>query len=267
MNKFIFLFLLIFLVGCTNDRVILVDLPKQSEKSWTFESPAGSSGTFYFGGFYRFASSDNDFSPSTNFGTANTAYAAHFFIVTGETTLDEVIIEVSGTSINDRGVRVENDEQNITIPLGTLADTYMETPKKWLGTVAVETIAGTAITNNYGYSKYWDNNNNDFTVIGFEATWLGGANDNDANITVIHHKPGMWNFNAGGEPVISSSIASMQADYLTESEIKNGQEGAYKRDNLNQFVHGGNGEGTIIEIITSSNKAFEIGNLMLRIES
>lgn len=236
-----------------------------SEKSFAFDSPSGSSGTFYFGGFYRFASSDNDFSPSTTFGTENSAYAAHFFVVLGAQAVDDINITVTGTSITDSGTRTASDSENITMPSGSVVNSYNETTKKWIGQVTVETTTGTAKTANYGFAKYWDNNNNDFRVLGLEATWLGGASDTAPDIKLRHHQSSGWTFNSGSTPTPPTEVASMATDYSTEDNVKNNEEGAWKRDNLNEGIEGTGSEGIIIEIVTTANKAFEQGNFLLRI--
>ncbi len=236
-----------------------------SEKTWGFDSPSGSSGTFYFGGFYKFASSDNDFSPSTTFGTADSAYAAHFFVVMGDETVDVLTINVTGTSIWDNGTRTTNDNESILIPSSTAVNSYFETEKKWLGQVTINAVSGTPKTANYGFAKYWDNNNNNFRVLGLEATWLGGANDVSPDIKLLHHMATGWTFNSGSAPSPPAAVASMASDYSTEDNVKNNEEGAWKRDNLNEAIEGSGSEGMIIEIVTTANKAFEQGNFLLRI--
>jgi len=235
-----------------------------SEKSWAFLSPAGSTGTFYAGGFYIFGSSNNDFSPSVNFGTANVSYAAHFFVVLGEVAVDEITITITGTKINDLGVRSVGTA-TLTIPDASVADTYFETPEKWIGLVAVETTAGTAKNCNYGFCKYWDNNNNNFRVVGSEATWLAGANDNAPNILIRHHKDTGWAYNAGAEPTPPTALADMQTDHNTEFKTAINVNGSWKRSNLNQKILGGDSEGTIIEVVNTANKAFAIGTFLLRV--
>lgn len=234
------------------------------EVAWSFDSPSGSLGTFYFGGYYYFSGTNNNFSPAINFGTANAAYGAHFMIVTGAATVNQVTIRVTGTSINDSATRTAGDTEDIVIPSGTPANSFYETDKKWIGIVSIQTVGGTAIQCNYGHVKYWDNNNENFTVRGIDVTWLGGANDSGANIALLHHKATGWTYNAGANPTVPTPICAMQTDYVTEYQVKNGQNGAYKRANLDVDVAGGASEGTIIRITTTANRAFEIGNFILR---
>ena len=125
-----------------------------TDKFWSHSSPAGSSGTRYAAGFYLHVGSPNDLSSAQNLGTANMSYAAHAYVVLGATAVDEISITVTGTSINDLGVRATSDTEVITIPDESVADTYFETDKKWLGLVTLAVTAGTAKTVNYGYVKY-----------------------------------------------------------------------------------------------------------------
>jgi len=248
------------MVGLTN-----YEQANASEKSWGFASPSGGASDFYIGGFYDFAASNNDFNPAATHGTANASYAAHFFVVLGETAVDEITITVTGTSINDLGTRATSDTQTITIPNTTGADTYFETSKKWIGQVSVETTAGTAKNCNYGFCKYWDNNNNNYSLRGLEVTWLGGANDATIDITLRHHKATGWTYNAGSTPTPPTEIASMNASHVTEIQARTDEEGAWKLDNLTTTIAGAGSEGIMWDIHTSTASAFRIGNLMLRI--
>jgi len=229
------------------------------ERSWAFASPAVSNGTFYVGGYYLFSGANNDFSPAINYGTANSSYAAHFMIVTGDTFVDEVTITVTGTSITDAGVRSAADTDTITVPNSTAADAYFETSKKFIGQVAVETTAGTAKQCNYGWCKYWDSSNTDFTVTGCEATWLAGATDASVNISLLHHKSTGWTYNAGADPTPPTAIANLQTDHNTEYSTINNEPGAWKRANLSTTVDGSGSEGVLFQIVTTVNKAFEPG--------
>jgi hypothetical protein len=237
-----------------------------SEKSWAFTSPAGSSGAFFYGGYYDFAATDNDFSGGPTWGTANSSYAAHFLVVLGAQTVDELTLRVTGTSMTDGGVRdATPDTEDIVIPNSTAVDSYFETTKKWIGQVTITVISGTAKTCNYGWCKYWDNNNTDFKTTGVEAVWLAGANDANIDIQLLHHNATGWTFNAGAEPDFPTPIASLQGDHVTEYQAVNGENGAWKRDNLSTVIDGSGSEGTLFCVITTANKAFELGSLLLRI--
>lgn len=240
---------------------------RASEKSWAFRSPQGSTATVYAGGFYAHAGTSNDFSAGPTFGTATHSYAAHFFVVLGAATVDVLTLTVTGVSINDRGERVAADTQNIVIPSGAPVDSYYETSKKWLGQVTITVASGTAKVCDYGWAKYWDNNNTDFTIEGIESTWLGGANAN-VDIKLRHHKgaPGNteWTYTGSGATP-PAAVASLATDHSTEDQTRNDESGAWKRANLNTDVNGAGAEGTIVEIDTDTQKAFEQGTFLMRI--
>ena len=236
-----------------------------SEKAWHFISQSAGSGTNYFGGFYIFNSGDNDFSATQTLGVANASYAAHGFLVLGANTVDDVTIRFSGTSIDDEGSRTGADTEDVVFTHPATIDDYVETWKKWIGQVDIDLISGTAVTCNWGFAKYWDNNNTDFIVLGLEATWRGGANDNDPDLQLLHHKATGWTFNAASAPTPPTPLASMKTDHTPEYLVKNNAPGAWKRTDLNVEVNGGGSEGTIICMVTNQNKAFELGNFLLRV--
>jgi hypothetical protein len=233
--------------------------PTKIVQGWSFGSPSATTGTFYAGGYYDFGPSSNDFSPSITLGTANSSYAAHISFVLGEDTVDELTLRVTGTSINDQGTRTPGDTQDIVIPNATSVNAYYETTKKWLGQVTISVVSGTPKLCNYGFSKYWDDNNTNFTLLGVEAVWLAGANDAAANISVIHHKSTGWTYGAGGTPT-PPYVSRMNTDHVTEINLVNGEMGAWKRDNLSIEILGGDSEGVIIEVFTSANRAFDINS-------
>lgn len=240
-------------------------LSTKSEKSWAFDSPSGAGATFYVGGFYDFAASDNDFNPVVNFGTANSSYAAHVFVVAASGATDTVIT-VTGTSITDAGTRTTSDTETLSLVSGS-ANVYYETSKKFIGQVTLEKTAGTDRLCNYGWCKYWDNSNTDFTVTGLEVTWLAGGSDATADILLRHHTTTGWTYNAGSTPTPPTALSSLQGTHVTEHQLVNGEEGAWKRTGLSQAVLGSASEGTIWEVITSGARSFETGNIIMSIEA
>lgn len=235
--------------------------------SWSMTTPTGSSGDFYLAGYYDFAGTPNDFSPSITWGTANSSYAAHFFVVLGATPSDTITITITGTSINDSGTRTTTDTENIVLTTGESTNDFFETTKKWIGQVTVEAVSGTPISCNYGWCKYWDNNNTDFTVKGLEATWYGGATDAGADILLIHHKATGWTYNAGAAPTPPTEIASLDGDHSTESSVINNEHGAWKRANLSTAIDGDGSEGIIVQVTTTASNAFRLGNFSLMIQT
>lgn len=231
-------------------------------KIWSFGSPSGGTGTFYFAGDYDFHSTSFTPAGGTAVGTANSSYAAHAMVILGATSAN-MAVTVAGTSITDDGIRTGSDTETISC-IGAAND-YFETNKKWIGQVTYSLASGTGVVINAGFAKYWDNQNTDFTVTGCEATWYAGANDSGANIEIIHHKPTGWTYGAGGAATPPTAIAGMNADHVTEKNLVNGKPGAWKRTNLDTDVQGAGSEGIIWRVTTGANKAFELGNLELRV--
>ena len=247
----------------TDGAGVLSWLSGASEKAWTFDSPSGCTGNFYYGGFYIFHGATFTPAGGTVMGVANASYAAHAFVVLGASSTD-MVVRVTGTSITDGGVRVTSATQDIDTSSGSAND-YFETSKKWIGQVTFTLLSGTGVIVEAGFAKYWDNNNTNFKIIGVEAVWLGGANDAGANIILRHHKATGWTYNGTGTSTPPSPVVDMNTDHNTEVNIVNDIDGAWKRTNLSESVAGGNGEGTIVEVITTANRAFELGNFLLRI--
>jgi len=238
----------------------------ETEKTFASKSKEAGTGLSYIGGFYRFFSGNDNFAVPAAFGNANEGVAAHFFIVNalhpggGDTT-----ITVSGTSITDEGVRTGGDSEVITVPSGEAADSYFETTLKWLGDITITKTAGPNVECNYGFVKYWDNNNTNYRVKGIDFTWLGGANDAAFNVKLLHHKATGWTYNVGSTPSPPAAIADMSTDYVTEDNVVVDEQGAWKRDNLDTFVNGAGEEGVIIEFTIGAAKAINLGNFLLRI--
>ncbi|MHC4237090.1 MAG: hypothetical protein ACYSSM_02325 [Planctomycetota bacterium] len=233
------------------DKTILDSMIPEAFKTWSFETV--NTGIDYIGGFYDFAGTDSDFAIATTFGQVNRSVAAHFFIVTGEIAAGTVQITVTGTSITDAGVRTPGDSEIITVANLTAANSYFETSKKWNGQTSSLVTSGTPIDCNYGFSKYHDNNNTDFTLLGLEALWSSEANDTTSDLAIIHHKSTGWTYNAGSTPTPPTAIARRSVDHGVENAHSNGFPGAWKRTDLNVLIAGSLSEGIIIEI--NSEKA------------
>lgn len=246
-----------------------------ASQSYNFNSPQGSSGTFYVGGEYHFTTDDanlNETSPTTaTHGTADIAYGAHASLIAGgagSTDAGTVSIVVSGTSIDDEGNRIAADSETIVADITAMSlNEYFETIKKWLGTITYTiTGAGGAATFNadfnYGHAKYEDVGNSDFSVTFLECVGRAGATDTGFNIRLFHHNAADWTYAATGfvpgpSAGDATELANMNTDYSTEQDLVNRAHFAYKRVDLNQDVSGNNGEGIIVEITTTANRAVE----------
>jgi len=162
-----------------------------------------------------------------------------------------VTVRVSGASITDEGVRVGSDTEDIVIPDSTPANSYFETSKKWNGQVTIETVAGTAIQCNYGYTKYHDAGNQDFDVLGLETIWSSDSTDSSSDIELLHHRATGWTFNGGGEPTVPTPLAARSTDHAPDTDHFVGQ-GAWKRTNLSTFINGADSEGVLFRVTSGS---------------
>ena len=219
-------------------------------------------GDHYFQGFYVFSGTNNDFDPSITFGTANNPYAAHFFVVIGAELDDPTyVIQVSGTSITDPGVVTAADTVTMVFDGTEPLNSYKETSIKWLGTVAVELLDGTATQMNYGFVKYWDNNNADFTLRGVNATWMSGQTDASAALHIHHHKATGWTYNLAADATPPGPFGDSNSDNNNLGTINN-EQGAWKRSNYSQAITGDDGEGIILKAhVEAAGKAFEFGTI------
>jgi len=230
-----------------------------------FSARSATSGIYYLNGFYLFSGTDANLTqagPTQTFGTANAGHAGHAFFVFGAGATDgiNITITVSGTSIDDDGVRTAGDSEVLyTGPVaGLTLDDYLETALKWLGTVTYTlTSDGVNFTCdfNYGFCKYHDYDNHNFYVKWVEFTGLADANDTGFDIEVLHHAATDWTYAASGFVPTDAAICQRSVDYVTEKSIIGGEDFAYKRVNLNQFVEGSAKEGFIIRITTTTNNS------------
>jgi hypothetical protein len=240
---------------------------QQVDVSFSFRSVFSGAGTVYFAGFYEFGSSANDFNPTINLGSVNNAYAAHVFIVAGPVSGTATTVRVSGTSITDLGVRAAADTEDLLLEAADPQGTYVETSKKFLGQVSIEKISGDDRLCNYGWCKYWDNQNRDFILTAYEFTWWGGATDAGADLLLYHHKVTGWTYNAGAPPTPPTPVGQMSTVYVTERAVTNNIPGAFKRVSLSVAVNGDDSEGIIAAAVQTTNRPFDVGTLIVSVES
>ena len=228
---------------------------KSFDTSWSFKSPAGSSGEYYLGGFYVLPSTSYTPAGGTALGSANVAYHAHAFIVLGATSTD-MVVRFTGTSVDEAGNRVTSDTQDIDTSGGVLND-YFETTKKWIGQVTVSLLSGTGVAVNHGLCKYWDNQNSDFRITGIEVTGVAGANDSAPNFEVLGHQSIGWTYGGGSGASHPVPQADMQTDYVTEYAFGSGEPFAWKRIGLSVEIEGSGNEGIISKVVTTANNAIQ----------
>lgn len=239
----------------------------------------GSNPDVYAGGYYQAPATDANLtqaSTSQNYGSANVAYASHAFIVAGgagSVNTGQVGLRVTGTSINDQGVRTTSDSEVLTDDITTLTtDGYLETNKKWLGTVTFElyTVSGSPTTYsadfNYGLCKYEDFGNRDFKVTDFEVVGFAGANDSNFEIVLFKHSSSGWTYHATAFSPSPDEICRLTTDHSTDDQLGSGQHFAFKRDNLDTDIDGDALEGVVVRVESSANNALEYANIHIGVQ-
>ena len=242
--------------GAVTWSTITASFIEDAHVTWHLSSKDAGSGSFFVGGFYEFASSDSDFTPAETYGTANSSKAAHVLFVIEASPATTESLFVAGTSITDAAVRTINDVDTVVILSSASADDYFES-KKFIGQVVItKSAGGDSVNANYGWSKYYDHGNAEFTFKGFDITWLGGANDNDAGIHIYKHASTGWAFVSGGPLTPPDTLASLQETHVTEHEVVNGEHGAFKIDGINNLIRGDLDEGIMLEVTGNNKKTF-----------
>lgn len=234
----------------------------------------GASGIHYYAGFYQAPAASVTLTVGGTatqvYGTANIARGAHAFCVASGPSGLVCVLTVSGTSITDLGVRTTSDSE-VIVPNGNSASTnqYFETTKKWLGqvTYTLTGIGGAAFIFNYGFAKYDDFGNRNFTITDFQVTGQGAASETALDIQLMHHKSTGWTYSAGAFVPGTGFIVSLANDYSTDDNLANGIGFAYKRTNLSTFVNGEGSEGLLVKFSTATNNSIssatiEIGALI-----
>lgn len=241
-----------------------------ANKSYSFTSNGIGAGVYYLGGFYDSPTTDANLdqgSLTIAHGDANNPYAGHAFIVAGgagSTDAGQVGLRIRGVSITDLGTLTDPDTIVITDDITTLStDDYLETPEKWIGTGTFELyeVSGSPVNYsldfNYGYAKYEDLINRDFTVNSIEAVGLAGATDASFDISLLHHTSANWTYAASGFVPGNGEIASFSGVMAPYDNITNGEQYAWKLLNLDTFIDGDAEEGIIVKITTGTNNSVQ----------
>jgi len=245
-----------------------------ANKSYSFTSNGIGAGTYYVGGFYDAPAADvtlTNASLTQTHGTASVAYGAHAFIVAGAAgTVDtgQVGLRVTGDSITDAGVLAEGDTEVLTTDITTLStDAYLETPKKWLGTCTFElyTVSGSPTTYtvdfNYGYCKYEDFGNKDFSVNTVEVVGLAGGTDTNFDIHLLKHDSIGWTYSAAAFEPGDGIIVDWSNDMAPYDNLVNNGNFAWKRSTLAEYIDGSADEGIIVRIVTGANNSVQSADI------
>lgn len=236
-------------------------------KSYTLGDPR-TEDDHYLAGFYEAPAAHVVLTiggPATQtYGTAGRMKAAHAFCVASGAGGADLVLTVSGDSIDDAGnLVIGTDEVIVADTDAAITDQYFETTKKWLGQVTYTLTGGAgSFTFNYGFCKYEDFGNRNFTVTDFEVLIVTGAAIADFEVHLLLHSPAGWAYSAAafepGGTVICSSLADQSSTY---DNSVSGENFAYKRAGLSQAVGGDDGEGVVVHVHVSVNNAFEFGSV------
>jgi len=255
-------------------QVIINQINRRSaSKSYSFTSQGIGAGTYWKAGFYDWSSVDANLSQASatiTYGTVGIAKAAHASIVaSGPGVVDsgQVGLRVTGIEDSENGVQIAAQTGIVTEDITTLsADTYYETSEKFSGQVTFElyVVSGSPTTYsldfNYGFSKYEDIQNQDFTITAFEAVWRGAANSS-LDIELMHHKATGWTYAATGFEPGNGNICKKSDDQGLAGNAESGGDGAYKRVNLDTFIDGNGSEGLLIKVVAGANNTIQTMDL------
>jgi hypothetical protein len=243
---------------------------KSANKSYNFTSITIGSGTYYKGGFYDWSSSSVVLLQGFNtqlYGVVGKAYAAHVGIVPdGPGVVDTGVVGLRVTGIKDSetGVQVAAQTGIITEDITTLtANVMYETSEKFSGQVTIElyVVSGSpvnySLTCNYGFSKYEDVENKDFTVTGISCEWLGSATDTGFDILLRKQTSVGWMYHVSAFVPGGTIIAQRSVDQALAGDVVSGEPGAWKRSSLNTFIDGNANEGLIWEVVTGQNNTIQ----------
>jgi len=240
-------------------------------KSYTFTSQGIGSGTYWKAGYYDFNTTSEvltEANTSVQYGTEGAARGAHFSIVAsgpGSSVGGVVGLRVNGVCDFEDGSPQAVCLDTIVDDITTMvANTYYETPGKFSSDPTLETFtfSGSPTTwsteVNYGFAKYDDLQDRDYTITGFECVWQGNANNNELDIELLHHSSTGWTFASSNFIPGNGSIAKKSNSQQLAGNVWNGIDGAWKRSDLNFYIAGQTGEGHVVKITTSGTSTVQI---------
>jgi hypothetical protein len=239
-------------------------------ESFEMNTPSGSSGTYWIGGFYDFVTGATVASTPVTLGTVNGSAAAHVVLVNGVLPASADTVTIIGAHITDLGVLTDPDTVSVVIAPTDSVNQKYETDAKWLGQVTISSPdIGTPgdvsdAKFNCGFAKYFDAGNSIFVVRSVEAIWLAGANDPDFAIFLRHHNGAGWGYSALGTPTYPTNIARMHVTHGVYDDLVSGDYGAWKETNLDFTINGLVNEGIIMQVNTTQNNAIEFLNAAVR---
>jgi len=260
-------------IDATGDirRVTNTNFAMLSDTFSSYDNPAG---IHYADGYYY---ADVNAAPLSGSGTAgipwgsaNVPHNAHAFIVSdGTCTGIDVDIYIRGTKIDEAtGVRTVNFEETLSLDFGSsVSGEYFESTTKFVGVFEVWTgKVGNAATDgniNYGYAKYQDVGDQDFSIVVAEVVGLGGANDSNFSLQLLKHSQTGWTYSAAAFSPGDGVVVDFTAETSPENDIANNVPFAFKRVGNLGTILGSQNEGVLWRITTGAIKTITYMNLKL----
>jgi len=239
----------------------------------------GTADTHWYAGFYEAPAAHevaNEGNLTRTVGSAaNECKAAHVFIVASAAgaaaggTTGVGLLTVTGVSITDAGVKNDADSEVILADVSAAStDAYYETSKKWLGqpviTISTDGDRTTYnLTYNYGFCKYEDLGNRNFTVSDFEITGHGGGNETTLDIVLLKHSSTGWTYSAAAFVAGGTSICDSGTDHGTNNNLSTNEDFAYKRAALSTTIMGASSQGIVVKITTAVNNSIKTATIHL----
>ena len=176
------------------------------------------------------------------------------------------VLTVTGVSITDAGVKNDSDSEVLVADCSAAStNQYFETSKKWLGQVTYTLTGetGASFTFNYGYCKYEDFGNRDFTLTDIEFLAHAGANETSLDVQVKIHDANSYTYSAAAFDPMAGADYKMSTDYGTNNDLALNFDGAYKRSGLTDVVLGSQSQGIIVQITHTVNNGISHATLHL----
>ncbi len=233
-------------------------------------SDTGSGGDIYAAGHYDAPAVHFVFWegvwPFKTLGTAGNMQGAHAFFVAGLAGTPGLVLTVTGTSIDDAGIRTTSDSEILVAEAGALSmNDYVETTKRWLGqvTYTIRGSPGGFFIGNLGLAAYETFGDRDFTVKDFKADGYGGAATTDADFQLIHHSSAGWTYHASAFRPGGTVLASAASDVSTDGDFVDGNYFHYERVGLNTDISGSTGDGIVIRYTAAAADSLRFANIQL----
>ena len=232
----------------------------------------------YLGGMYEAPAADANLlqtGTTVTVGDANAFHSAHAFAVIGGTPLTNgsiITLTLSGVSINDAGERNGTDTEVIYTGAiaGLTTDLYLESTKKWLGTVTYTISSDGSIFNldfNYGLCKYNDFGNRQFYLDGFEFEVMSLAATPGVEIEFLHHKVTGWTYNATAFVPGSTALYKLTTDVSAADNLIGADKKVFwKRADMSNLISGDGSEGFIIRVTPDAvnDVGLIVGNIFIK---